>query len=90
MTTSEIGSEEIRGRVLTVIRAEVQSVPADVSPDNELATFGLNSMKAVEVLFGLEDAFGIVVDEMELEDDTFHSLGSLTEFVRERVNASRG
>lgn len=74
--------------VVDCVKVEVPSVPSDVAADAELADYGLNSMKVVEVLFGLEDAFDITIDEDELADDTFVSVRSIVDFLVKEKNVA--
>ena len=41
----------------------------------------LDSMAVVTLITGLEDRFGIVVDDDDIDGDTFASVGSLVDFV---------
>jgi acyl carrier protein len=45
----------------------------------------LDSMAVLEVLLALEERFGITIDGEDVTAESFESLGSLTELVREKV-----
>ncbi len=45
----------------------------------------LDSMAVATVIAGIEDRFGVVVDDDELSAETFRSVGSLTEFVDRKL-----
>jgi acyl carrier protein len=45
----------------------------------------LDSMAVLEVLLALEERFGITIDGEDVTAESFESLGSLTELVREQV-----
>jgi acyl carrier protein len=45
----------------------------------------LDSMAVVNVITALEDHFGIVVDDDEINASTFETLGDLTRFVERKV-----
>jgi len=47
----------------------------------------LDSMAVVSVITGLEDRFGIVIDDDDIDGDTFATVGSLVEFVKGKVDA---
>ena len=47
----------------------------------------LDSMAVVALIAGLEDRFGILVDDDDLDGATFASVGSLVEFVDGKVAA---
>ena len=74
-------STSTRERIINVLRAEVSAVPEDVRDDVPLAQFGLNSMKQVDVLFGLEDEFDVQIDENDLKDNAFESVATMTDLV---------
>ncbi len=46
----------------------------------------LDSMAVVTVITVLEEQYGFIVDDDEISAETFATLGSLTEFVQEKVN----
>ncbi|MEV4158068.1 phosphopantetheine-binding protein [Nocardia salmonicida] len=83
------GTDSIATVVIDAVRAEVPSLPVDVSPDDHLAAYGLNSMKVVEVLFALEDAFGIAIDEDDVGEETFESVGSIVSFLTEEKHVAQ-
>lgn len=41
----------------------------------------LDSMAVVSLITGLEDQFGLVVDDDDIDGSTFETVGSLTDFV---------
>ena len=47
----------------------------------------LDSMAVVTVITALEDNYGFIVDDDEISADTFETLGSLVNFVREKIDA---
>lgn len=47
----------------------------------------LDSMAVISVISALEDRFGITVDDDEINGEIFRSLGSLTEFVDQKLAA---
>ena len=47
----------------------------------------LDSMAVISVITGLEDRFGIMIDDDDIDGDTFATVGSLVEFVRGKVGA---
>ena len=46
----------------------------------------LDSMAVVTILTALEDHFGFTVDDDEISAETFATLGSLVEFVEQKLN----
>lgn len=47
-----------------------------------------DSMAVVSVLTSIEDQYGVFVEDDEISAETFETLGSLHQFVREKVNGS--
>jgi acyl carrier protein len=47
----------------------------------------LDSMAVVTLITSLEDRFGIVVDDDDIDGDTFASVGSLVAFVNSKLAA---
>ena len=47
----------------------------------------LDSMAVVSVITALEEYYGIFVEDDEISADTFATLGSLVEFVKQKVEA---
>lgn len=46
----------------------------------------LDSMAVVTVITALEEQYGFIVDDDEISAETFATLGSLAEFVQNKVN----
>ncbi|MFB6607730.1 acyl carrier protein [Streptomyces noursei] len=51
--------------------------PLDLAPDTDLRRLGVDSMQAIELLFTIEDTFGISLPDEDLNDTTFATAGSL-------------
>lgn len=47
----------------------------------------MDSMAVVTILTALEDRYGFIVDDDEISAETFETLGSLTQFVEEKMDA---
>ncbi|MFE2375747.1 acyl carrier protein [Streptomyces sp. NPDC059398] len=48
-----------------------------ITPETDLRRLGVDSMQAIELLFSVEDTFGISLPDEELNDTTFATAGSL-------------
>ncbi len=46
----------------------------------------MDSMAVVTILTALEDRYGFIVDDDEISAETFETLGTLTQFVEEKIN----
>jgi len=55
----------------------------EITPDSRLRDLGLDSMRAIELLFALEDAYDVVVPDEKLVEDTFETCGSLWTMIQE-------
>lgn len=47
----------------------------------------LDSMAVVSLITTLEERFGIVIDDGDIDGDVFRTVGTLSDFVAERVTA---
>jgi acyl carrier protein len=47
----------------------------------------LDSMAVVSLIAGLEDRFGFVINEDDIDGDTFSTVGALVDFVSRQINA---
>jgi acyl carrier protein len=47
----------------------------------------LDSMAVVSLITGMEDHFGLVVDDDDIDGSTFESVGSLSDFVSNKLAA---
>ncbi|UUI66762.1 acyl carrier protein [Cellulomonas wangsupingiae] len=57
-----------------------------ITPTSRLRDLGLDSMQEIELLFAVEDAFGVALPDEDLVDATFETAGSLWDVV-ERLRA---
>ena len=48
-----------------------------LSVDLNLRDLGLDSMKSIDLLFSIEDAFGVALSDDELNERTFATAGNL-------------
>lgn len=78
-------------RVLAIVErvAGRDRTPADAGPDTPLADgFWLDSVETLDVIVACESDFGIVFDAAgDFGDETFRTLGTLTDLVRRRLDA---
>ena len=79
----------IRRRVKEVIvKALDLRVDPEEIPDDEVifgGGMGADSTAALEIVFGVEEAFDIEVDDEELRVDLFDSVSSLTAYIKRRL-----
>lgn len=83
-------NSNINEKVKSVI---IDSLELDIAPDemdNNDPLFGEglggNSMALMEVIVGLEKAFGIEISDEELIMDVFETVNSITEFIKSKIS----
>lgn len=67
-------------RYIALLHPFLQRTGSDgmtVTPDTDLRKLGVDSMQAIELLFAIEDTFGISLPDEELNDTTFSTVGNL-------------
>lgn len=57
--------DAIREQVFAIIAKQVKAEPADIHDDSTLKQLGVSSLDAIEVIFDIEDHFGITFPEQE-------------------------
>jgi acyl carrier protein len=58
-----------------------------LTEDMSLRDLGLDSMKSIDLLFGIEDVFGIALPDEDLNDHTFATAGNLWSAVANALGA---
>lgn len=62
--------------------------PDTIADDAPLMdTYGIDSVSLFELVVGLEDEFGVVMEDVDFQIDTFRSVNSIADFVREKQDA---
>lgn len=79
----------VEQEVISTLRSVLNLDATGVQLKADTALLGsvpeLDSMAVVSILTALEERFGIVVDDDEVDGRTFASVGSLTSFVRSKL-----
>ena len=57
--------------------------PDEITEDARLRDLGLDSMREIELLFAIEETFGVAVPDDKLVDSTFATAGGLWGVVEE-------
>jgi acyl carrier protein len=81
---------------MDVTKEVVRSLDEILSLNGRSASFGrethllgaipeLDSMAVVSLITGLEDRFGIVIDDSDIDGDIFATVGSLADFVASKL-----
>ncbi|MFF6914297.1 MULTISPECIES: acyl carrier protein [unclassified Streptomyces] len=61
-----------------------------LTEDSRLHDLGMNSMKAIDLLFAIEDGLGVSLPDEDLNDTTFATAGSLWAAVQRAQGAAEG
>ncbi|MFD4241801.1 acyl carrier protein [Streptomyces sp. NPDC058525] len=78
-------------RFIEILRPSVDgSAGVDITSDTDLRALGIDSMAAIELLFTLEDTFGISLPDTDLNDETFATAGSLWQAVSAQISPGQG
>jgi acyl carrier protein len=61
----------------------------EITPESNLRELGLDSMQSIELLFAIEDTYGITLPDDELNDATFATAGSLWHAIAAQLPGAR-
>ena len=82
-------NEHINRRIKEVIveALDLQVYPEEISDDESLfgGGMGLDSTATLEIIFAVEEAFDIEVDDEELRIELFDSVSTLTQYVEQKL-----
>ena len=78
-------NEDIVALISEVLHLDGQATK--LSNDTQLlgAIPEFDSMAVVTVLTGIEEQFGIIIDDDEVDADIFETVGSLVQFVEQKI-----
>ena len=62
--------------------------PEQITDEAELFSLGLNSLNAVSLVLGLEDAFGFQFDLEEISFDSFRAINDIVNLVQQRQESA--
>lgn len=77
-------SDDIAERIMSKIKAHASPDAGEVTPDTKLDELGIHSLELTEIIFDLEDEFGIQIEMSTV--DAWSSLGN----VQDIIDAVRG
>ena len=71
---------------MIVERLFLSAAPADIQTDASLIdAYGVDSVCLLELVVGLEEAFGIVIEDGDFDVRNFISVAALRDFVKARL-----
>jgi acyl carrier protein len=62
---------------MTLLKPFLRFLDAPLEAGSSLRELGLDSMKAIDLLFAIEDEFGIMLPDELMKDETFETAGTL-------------
>jgi acyl carrier protein len=78
-----------RIRNLIVERLFLEVAPETIGDaDNLMETLGVDSVALFELVVGLEDEFGLNMEDTDFQIDSFRSVNSIAEFVESKGGAA--
>ncbi len=77
---------EVIAILQTTLGVPAGSIPADPNTPVLGAIPEMDSMSVVGILTSLEEQYGIMVDDDEIDADVFATVGSLTAFVESKLD----
>lgn len=80
---------DIQAEVISILQATLGVAPGSIAPDPETPVLGaipeMDSMSVVSILMSLEEQYGVMVDDDEIDADVFATVGSLTRFLESKL-----
>jgi len=82
---------ELEIKQLLVERLFLKMKPEDIGDEEPLmATYGIDSVALFELVVGLEEVYGITMEDDEFSLDLFQNIKSIANFVRSKWTARGG
>ena len=73
-------------KAMIVDRLFLKIAPSDIETDSSLVdVYGVDSVSLLELVVGLEEAFGIVIEDGDFDVRNFISVAALRDFVQARL-----
>lgn len=80
---------EIQSEVISILQSTLGLPEGTIAPDPATRVLGvipeMDSMSVVGILTSLEEQYGIIVDDDEIDAEVFATVGSLTSFVESKI-----
>jgi len=81
-------NKELEARVRQILKEEVE-LEADIdeiASDDELADYGMNSMKVLKFIMSMEEKFGFEVCDEDFNAKNFMSIDMMVAFIETKQN----
>ena len=84
-----VNDMDIQSNVIAILQSALGVPNGAITPHPNTPVLGaipeMDSMSVVGILVSLEEQYGIMVDDDEIDADTFATVGSLTAFVESKL-----
>ncbi len=83
-------TDDISGRIISRIASHAQPDAGEITLGTELSALGIHSLELTEIIFDIEDEYGIEV-EMNTADawSNLRNVGDIVEAVRSLIEAKK-
>lgn len=72
---------------LIVERLFLRIAPEDIADDAPLmGTYGIDSVALFEIIIGLEEVYGVTMEDEEFSLDLFENVNAIAQFVRRKLD----
>jgi acyl carrier protein len=79
----------IQSEIISILQSTLGVADGAIAPDPNTPVLGaipeMDSMSVVGILASLEEQYGIMVDDDEIDAEVFATVGSLTAFVESKL-----
>lgn len=80
--------EEIQGRLIKVMKETLGDFVEGIStikPDDDLSSFGVNSVNFIKLVVAVEEEFGFEFDDEQLDFNNFKTINGIVEYIKEWI-----
>ena len=89
MLTVHVNDMDIQSDIIGILQTTLGVPEGSIAPDRDTPVLGaipeMDSMSVVGILVSLEEQYGIMVDDDEIDAEVFATVGSLTDFVESKL-----
>jgi acyl carrier protein len=79
----------IQSEVISILQSTLGVPAGSIAPHPDTPVLGaipeMDSMSVVSILVSLEEQYGVMVDDDEIDADVFATVGSLTRFLESKL-----
>lgn len=79
-------SEEIQNKLIMIMKetlGEVEGI-STIKPDDDLSSFGVNSVSFIKLVVAVEEEFGFEFDDEQLDFNNFRTINGIVEYIKGR------